>query len=173
MRQQRNNKKEDRLTYNQFIKAPEVRVNFDDGESKVLNTKQAINIAENKGLDLVVINDKANPPVCRIVDKNKYLYEQKQRQKEQAKKARANAVENKEIRMSLNIEKNDIIVKANKIKKMLDKNCKVTITVTLKGRERGRPDLAKALLQSIADEIGVELEGFSTSGNRISARIKG
>lgn len=165
--------KKDRLVYNQFIKAPEVRVNFDDGDSKVLNTKQAINIAENRELDLVVINNNANPPVCKIVDKNKFLYEQKQRKKEQAKKARANAVEHKEIRMSLNIEQNDITVKANKIKKMLEKNCKVTITVTLKGRERGRPDLAKTLLQSIADEISVDLEGFTTSGNRISARIKG
>ena len=111
------------LIFNQFITSDEVRVNFEDGESKVLNTVQALSIAEGRGLDLIVINEIAVPPVCKIADKNKFLYEQKQKQKDTAKKARASTVEHKEIRMGLNIEENDITVKSNKIKTLLEKNC--------------------------------------------------
>jgi translation initiation factor IF-3 len=161
------------LIYNQFINFREVRVNFEDGESKVLNTSEALSIAEGRGLDLIVINEIASPPVCKIADKNKFLYEKKQKLKDTAKKARASTVEHKEIRMGLNIEQNDITVKSNKIKSLLEKNCRVTITVTLKGRERSKQHIARELIQSIADGIGVELELFGTSGNRVSAKIKG
>jgi len=58
------------LIFNQFITSVEVRVNFEDGESKVLNTVQALSIAEGRGLDLIVINEIAVPPVCKIADKN-------------------------------------------------------------------------------------------------------
>ena len=68
------------LIFNQFITSDEVRVNFEDGESKVLNTVQALSIAEGRGLDLIVINEIAVPPVCKIADKNKFLYEKKQKQ---------------------------------------------------------------------------------------------
>jgi len=159
--------------FNQFITFREVRVNFEDGESKVLNTVEALSIAEGRGLDLIIINEIAVPPVCKIADKNKFLYEQKQKQKDTAKKARASTVEHKEIRMGLNIEENDITVKSNKIKTLLEKKCRVTITVTLKGRERSKQHIARELIQSIADRLGVELELFGTSGNRVSAKIKG
>ena len=101
------------------------------------------------------------------------MYEKKQKQKDIAKKARASTVEHKEIRMGLNIEENDITVKSNKIKTLLEKNCKVTITVTLKGRERSKQHIARELIQSIADRLGVELELFGAAGNRVSAKIKG
>jgi len=161
-----------RLVYNDQILSREVRVTI-DGESKVLNTVQALAVAAAQGLDLIVINDSTAPPVCQIADKNKFVYEQKQKQKDIARKARASTVDHKEIRMSLNIEQNDIIVKSNKIKKMLEKKCKVTITVTLKGRERSKQHLARELIQLIADGLEIELELFTTSGNRVSAKIKG
>jgi len=161
------------LIFNQFITVSEVRVNFEDGESKVLNTVQALSIAEGRGLDLIMINEMATPPVCKIADKNKYLYEQKQKQKDTAKKARASTIDHKEIRMGLNIEQNDIMVKSSKIKALLEKKCRVTITVTLKGRERSKQHIARELIQTIADGLGVELESFGASGNRVSAKIKG
>lgn len=160
------------IIYNDKIRHPEVRLNNDDGSSEILPTRQALHMAEDQGMDLVVVTDKATPPVCKIIDVNKFMYERKQRDKEAAKKARASVVEQKEIRMGLNIDQNDINIKAKNIKKMLEKNCKVTLTVTLKGRERGKQDMAKALLTQFAEVLEVELEPFSMGGNRVSAKIK-
>ena len=151
---------------NNQIKCKEVRV---DGE--VIPTRQALYEARDQELDLIMVNEKANPPVCRIVDLNKFIYEQKQREKTAKKKQRENAVEQKEIRMSLNIDVGDIEVKCNTVRKMLEKNCKVTLTVSLKGRERQRPELARDLLQTFAQQLDVELEEFSQAGNKVSARI--
>jgi len=154
------------IIYNEAIRAKEVRI---DGE--IVDFKQAMYEAQEQEKDIILINAAANPPVCRIVELNKYMYEQKQREKEAKKKQRENAVEQKEVRMGLNIDTGDIEVKCNNIRKMLAKNAKVTITVTLKGRERGRADLAEALIKQFAEKLEVELEGFSRSGNRVSAKI--
>lgn len=160
------------IVFNDLIRATEVRISFEDGDSKIISKTDALNLALSEGKDLIVVSDKADPPVCKIIDLNKFLYERKQREKEAAKKARANVIETKEIRMSLNIGQNDIDVKCKQVIKMLEKNCKVTLTVTLKGRERGRQDLAKTLLAAIAEQLEVDLEPFSASGNKISAKIK-
>ena len=160
------------IVYNEMINAAEVRISSDDGNSQVISKHDALNLAVSEGKDLIVISDKSNPPVCKILDLNKYIYEKKQREKEAAKRARANIADTKEIRMSLNIGQNDIDVKCKQVSKMLEKNCKVTLTVTLKGRERGRQDLARSLLVAIAEQLEVELEPFSTSGNKVSVKIK-
>lgn len=154
------------IIYNEAIRGNEVRI---DGQ--IVDKKQALYEAQDQGLDLILINGKAQPPVCRIMELNKYLYEQKQREKEAKKKQREAVVETKEIRMGLNIDTGDIDVKCNNIRKMLEKKCKVTLTVTLKGRERGRADLAEDLLNKFAEKLDVTLEGFSRSGNRVSAKI--
>ena len=160
------------LVYNERIRAKEVRLSRDDGTSEILNTRDALSEAYAQNQDLLIVSDKSNPPVCKIIEVSKFLYERKQREKEQARKARENAVEQKEIRMGLNIGQNDIDVKVKNAKKMIEKNCKVTLTVTLKGRERGKQDLARNLLMGIAEQLEAEIENFSTSGNRISARLK-
>lgn len=161
------------VIYNGRIKYDQVRVTTDNNESSVMSKKEAMSLAQNEQKDLILINEKADPPVCKIMELNKFLYEQKQRKKEAAKRARESKIETKEIRMSLNIGQNDIDVKCKQITKMLEKkNCKVTITVTLKGRERGKQDLARDLLSSIAEQLEVELEPFRGSHNRISATIK-
>ena len=160
------------VIYNNDIRVLEVRVSYEDGSSEILSTRDALRLAENEDLDLIVISDKANPPVCRIMDIGKYLYDQKQREKEAAKKARESVIEQKEIRMGLNIDKHDIDIKVANIRKMLEKKCKVTLTVTLRGRERGKQDMARNLLLTFAEQLGVELEAFSMGGNRISAKIK-
>lgn len=156
----------DSIICNERIRAREVRV---DGE--VMDKQQALYEAQDKNMDLILVNDKATPPVCRIMELNKYLYEQKQREKAAKKKQREAAVETKEIRFGLNIDVGDIEVKCNNIRKMLNKNCKVTLTVTLKGRERSRTDLAEELLRKFAVKLEVELEDISKSGNRVSAKI--
>lgn len=131
-----------------------------------------MNKAYEQSLELVVINDKATPPVCKIVDLNKFLYERKQREKQAKKKQREAAVETKEIRMGLNIDVGDIQTKCRKIKQFLDKDNQVTLTVQLRGRERGKPELAVELLHKFADILDVGLDKINTNGNRISAKIK-
>ena len=159
------------VTINNQIKSKQVRI-IGDGESGVVDTSAALQFAQSKNMDLIVVNNKSNIPVCKVMELNKYFYELKQKDKAQKKKQRENAVEQKEIRMGLNIGDGDIQVKCNSIRKMLSKGNKVTLTVTLKGRERGKQDLARQLLNRIAGELEVELEPFSSSGNKVMTKIK-
>jgi translation initiation factor IF-3 len=157
---------------NERIRHHNVRVTTPDGINRVLDVRDALYIARQNGLDLVLIQENANPPVCKIIDYNKFLYEVKQKEKEAKKKQRESIVEQKEIRMGLNIERGDIETKVTNIRKMLEKKCKVTLTVTLRGRERGKSELAVELLNKFAQLLQVELEGLANNGGRVSAKIK-
>jgi|TARA_B100001105_G_scaffold255050_1_gene252736 translation initiation factor IF-3 len=157
---------------NEKIRHNEVRVSFPDGNSQILSIKDALEEAQNVGLDLVLIAEKAKPPVCKITDLNKHLYELKQKEKLAKKKQRESIVELKEVRMGLNIETHDLETKANMARKFLDKNNKVTVTVVLRGRERGRQDLARELLNTFANILDIEYEQISTQNNRVSGKIK-
>lgn len=157
---------------NERIRHNEVRVSFPDGTSQILSTKDAIKEAQNLYLDLVLIAEKANPPVCKITDLNKHLYSIKQKEKLAKKKQRESIVELKEVRMGLNIDTHDLNTKANMARKFLEKNNKVTVTIVLRGRERGRQDLAKELLNTFASILEVEYEQISTQNNRVSGKIQ-
>ena len=157
---------------NERIRAKEVRVNFPDGESQVLSLKDALDEAKSLYLDLVLIAEKADPPVCKIIDLNKHLYSLKQKEKLAKKKQRESVVETKEVRMGLNIDTNDLETKAKAARKFLDKNNKVTVTVVLRGRERGRQDLARELLNTFAYLLEVEYEQISSQNNRVSGKIQ-
>ena len=134
--------------------------------------KDALNSARNQGLDLILINDKANPPLCRIVEMNKYLYEQKQKEKAEKKRQRENLTDQKEIRMGLNIDVHDLQTKANHAKKFLEQKAKVTVTIVLKGRERGKQDMARDLLNSFAELLEAEYETINSQNNRVIGRVK-
>lgn len=157
---------------NEKIRHNEVRVSFPDGNSQILSIKDALREAKELDLDLVLIAEKADPPVCKITDLNKHLYELKQKEKLAKKKQRESIVELKEVRMGLNIDTHDLETKANMARKFLDKNNKVTVTVVLRGRERGRQDLAKELLNTFAGILEVEYEQISTQNNRVSGKIQ-
>lgn len=159
------------VTANERIRYNEVRVSFPDGNSQILSIKDAIKEAQNVGLDLVLIAEKAKPPVCKITDLNKHLYSLKQKEKLAKKKQRESIVETKEVRMGLNIDTHDLETKANMARKFLDKNNKVTVTVVLRGRERGRQDMAKELLNTFAKILEVEYERIVTQNNRVSGTI--
>ena len=156
---------------NERIQHNEVRVSFPDGNSQILSIKDAIKEAQNVGLDLVLIAENAKPPVCKIIDLNKHLYSLKQKAKLAKKKQRESVIETKEIRMGLNIDTHDLETKANMARKFLDKSNKVTVTVILRGRERGRQNLAKELLITFAKILKVEYEQTSTHNNRVSGTI--
>jgi translation initiation factor IF-3 len=173
MRHQKNHKNpRQHIIANERIKAKDVRVIARNSESVVMPLNRALQEARDQGLDLILINHKVDPPLCRIMETNKFLYEQKQKEKEAKKRQRENIVDQKEIRMGLNIDLHDLQTKANHAKRFLEQKAKVTVTVVLKGRERGRQDMARDLLKNFAELIEAEYEMINTQNNRVFGRVK-
>jgi translation initiation factor IF-3 len=157
---------------NEKIRYSTLRVQLPDGDRQIMSRADALSAAHALGLDLILVTEQADPPVCRIIDVNKYLYEIKQKEKETKKRQRESIVEQKEIRLGLNIGQHDLDTKARHAKKFLEGNAKVTVTVVLRGRERGRQDLARDLLNTFADILEVEYEQVSSQQNKVIAKIK-
>ena len=119
---------------NEEIREKELRVVSDQGEQLgILSSKEALRIAEEKELDLVMISPNAKPPVCKIMDFGKYIYEQQKKDKEAKKKQKV--INLKEVRLSPNIEEHDIEIKAANARKFLLAEDKVKVTVRFRGRE--------------------------------------
>ncbi len=155
---------------NEQIRDKEVRLIGADGEQLgIVSAKEAQKIAEEAGLDLVKIAPTAKPPVCKVIDYGKYRYELARKEKDAKKKQKT--VELKEIRLSPNIEANDLNTKMNAAKKFLQKGNKVKITLRFRGREMAHMNQSKHILddfaQSLADVAVVEkapkVEGRSIS----------
>ncbi|MGL4774582.1 MAG: translation initiation factor IF-3 [Clostridium sp.] len=137
---------------NEKIREKEVRVIANDGSQiGVIQTKEALNMAEEQELDLVMISPNANPPVCRIMDLGKFIYEQSKKEKEAKKKQKV--VNIKEIRVSLTIEEHDISIKAKNARKFLLDGDKVKITVRFRGREMGLMHLGNKILDNFASKL--------------------
>ena len=130
---------------NESIREKEVRVIAADGSQLgVISTQEAQRIADEKELDLVMISPTANPPVCKIMDLGKYIYEQSKKEKEAKKKQNVTVL--KEVRCSLTIEDNDIAIKAKNARKFLLDGDKVKITIRFKGREATLAHLGHRIL---------------------------
>ena len=114
-------------------------------------TKDAQKLADDAGLDLVKIAPTAKPPVCKIVDYGKYRYEQVRREKEAKKKQKT--VEVKEIRLSPNIDTNDLNTKMNAARKFISKGDKVKITLRFRGREMAHMANSKHILDDFAENL--------------------
>ena len=149
-----------------------LRVTMIDGNSEIMTKTQALSIARQVEMDLVLIAPGATPPVAKITSLNKHIYQLKQTAKEAKKKQRENKTELKEIRMGLNIDNHDLETKVNHARKFLNKNNVVTVTILLKGRERGKQDMARQLLAKFAELSESSLEKINYSGNRISSKLK-
>lgn len=128
-----------------------MRVVGDGIQSDIYSLSQALSIAEEKGLDLVEISPKADPPVCRIVDYKKFLYEQKKKQKEL--KAKQVKVTIKEIRFGPNTDEHDFNFKLNHAKKFLEEGAKVKAYVFFKGRTIVYKERGEILLLRFATEL--------------------
>lgn len=155
---------------NEQIRDREVRVVGEEGEQLgIMTSRDALKMAKDAGLDLVKIAPTAKPPVCKIIDYGKYRYEQARRDKEAKKKQKT--VELKEIRLSPNIDGNDLNTKVNNARKFLEKGNKVKITLRFRGREMSHMGASKHVLDDFAENLkdiaGVEkpakLEGRSMS----------
>ena len=137
---------------NEQIRDKEVRVVGADGEQLgVMSAREAQKIADDAGLDLVKIAPKAKPPVCKVIDYGKYRYEQARKEKDAKKKQKT--VELKEIRLSPNIEANDLKTKMNAAKKFLAKGNKVKITLRFRGREMAHMNSSKHILDDFAENL--------------------
>ncbi|HRC67667.1 MAG TPA: translation initiation factor IF-3, partial [Bacteroidales bacterium] len=117
---------------NEKIKAPIVRVVGDNFEQRIVTIKEALEIADQMELDLVEISPNANPPVCKLIDYSKFMYELKRKQKEA--KAKAAKVILKEIRLGPNTDEHDFNFKLNHARKFLEEGAKVKVEVLFKGR---------------------------------------
>jgi translation initiation factor IF-3 len=136
---------------NRRITAPEVRVVGEGIEQGVYPIRRAIELAEEQGLDLVEISPNAVPPVCKIIDYKKFLYEQKKKQKEI--KANASKVVIKEIRFGPNTDEHDFNFKLKHAQKFLQEGAKVKAFVFFKGRSIMFKEQGEILLLKLATEL--------------------
>lgn len=165
-------KTEDEHRINDRIRVPQVRVVFEGREAEIMDTKKAIQLAEDEGLDLVEISPKAKPPVCKIVDYKKFLYNQKKRQKEM--KAKQTKVTIKEIRFGPNTDDHDFNFKLEHAKKFLTEGAKVKAFVFFRGRTIVFKDRGEILLLRFAQELadlGVLEQMPKLEGKRMTIMI--
>ena len=138
------------LLINEQIRDKEVRVIGEEGEQLgIMSIKEAMALAEEAGVDLIKIAPTAKPPVCKIADYGKYKYEQMRREKEAKKKQKV--IEIKEIRLSPNIDTNDLNTKANAARKFLTKGDKVKVSLRFRGRETAHMNSSKHILDDFAE----------------------
>ena len=137
---------------NEQIRDREIRLIGSNGEQLgIMSAREAMKLAEEAELDLVKIAPNAKPPVCKIIDYGKYRYELARKEKEAKKKQKT--VEVKEIRLSPNIDTNDLNTKVNAAKKFLSKGNKVKITLRFRGREMAHIAKSKHILDDFAKEV--------------------
>ena len=137
---------------NEQIRDREVRLIGPDGEQiGVVSSREAQKIADEAGLDLVKIAPNAKPPVCKVIDYCKYRYDLARKEKDAKKKQKT--VELKEIRLSPNIDTNDLNTKMNAAKKFLAKGNKVKITLRFRGREMAHMNSSKHILDDLAEQL--------------------
>lgn len=152
---------------NERIREKEIRL-VSDEESKIVDTREALKLAQESDLDLVMISPNAKPPVCRIMDYNKFLYEQAKKLKEAKKNQKV--VELKEIRLSPTIEAHDIEIKANNAKRFLADGNKVKVAIRFRGRQNNYTDLGRKVFDTFIqklDDIGTIEKAPKLEGNNM------
>lgn len=136
---------------NENIRATEIRLIGADGENAgVVSPEQALDMAEEAGLDLVEISPNANPPVAKIMDYGKYKYEQQKRESEARKKQKV--IEVKEVKFRPNTDTHDYDVKMRNVTKFLENGDKVKVTLRFRGREMAHQELGRDLLERVAED---------------------
>ena len=140
------------LMINEQIRDREVRVISESGEQLgIMSSKDALKLAKEAELDLVKIAPTAKPPVCKIIDYGKYRYELARKEKESKKKQKT--IEIKEVRLSPNIDVNDLNTKVNSAKKFISKGNKVKVSLRFRGREMAHMQASRHILEDFAKEL--------------------
>jgi translation initiation factor IF-3 len=144
--------KQPEVRVNERIRVPQVRVIGDDGEQAgVLPVREALALAQSRGLDLVEVSPTARPPVCRIMDYGKFKYEQNRRARKARKKQ--HVMHLKEIKMRPKIDEHDYGFKMDHAREFLGERDKVKFTITFRGREMAHPEHGHKLIQRIIAEL--------------------
>ncbi|MCM1497562.1 MAG: translation initiation factor IF-3 [Clostridium sp.] len=137
---------------NEQIRDKEVRLIGTEGEQLgIMPTREALKLAREAELDLVKIAPNAKPPVCKIIDYGKYRYELARKEKEARKKQKT--IDIKEVRLSPNIDTNDLNTKVNQARKFLSKGDKVKVTLRFRGRELAHVNQSKVILDQFAEQL--------------------
>lgn len=137
---------------NERIRIREVRLIDEHGEQVgIIPTFDALQMARERGLDLVEVAPNAMPPVCRLMDYGKFRYEQSRKERESRR--HQHVIELKEVRIRPKIDDNDLKTKGRQAAKFLDAGHKVKLTVLFRGREMAHPDIGKGLLDQLADQL--------------------
>ena len=137
---------------NERIRDREVRLVSESGEQLgIMSSREALKLAREADLDLVKIAPNAKPPVCKIIDYGKYRYELARKEKEAKKKQKT--MEVKEVRLSPNIDTNDLNTKANQARKFITKGDKVKVTLRFRGREMAHVNYSKQILDSFYEKL--------------------
>ena len=140
------------LSINEQIRDKEVRLIGPDGaQMGIMSAREAMLKAQEAGLDLVKIAPQAKPPVCKIIDYGKYKYELARKEKEARKKQKI--IDVKEVRLSPNIDTNDLKTKVNAARKFLSKGDRVKVTLRFRGRELAHMHSSKHVLDDFAEQL--------------------
>ena len=158
---------------NENIRSKEVRV-VGENVNDIMPIDQAIRMAKSEGEDLVCINFKSDPPICKIMDYGKFAYEQKKKKKLQDKKNRENAIEVKEIQFRPTIDIGDILTKTRKIQEFIDDGDKVKLVMKMRGREIGMKDFCNQQFDKFLSNVkGYEFDSKPKwLGNKVLAILK-
>ena len=147
-------KDKNNLLINEQIKVPQVLVIGPNGEQVgVKSIDDAKTLASYAALDLVLISPNANPPVCKLMDYNKFRYEKQKKEKEALKKQKANMSELKEFRLSPVIDVGDFETKLRNATKYLEKGDRIKLTIRFKGRQMAHTELGMDVLNRFADRV--------------------
>ena len=139
---------------NEGIRAKEVMVIGPNGEQLGVKTKEdALTLAGYAGFDLVLMSESTNPPVCKIMDYNRFRYEKKKKAKDALKKQREAIVDVKEFRLSITIDVHDFNTRVKNARKNLEKGAKIKASIRFKGRQISHPELARDVLIKFSNEL--------------------
>lgn len=137
---------------NEQIRVRQIRLIGAEGEQiGIIDTRDAMNMAREKAMDLVMVSPQAVPPVCRLLDYGRFRYEQQQNEKENRKRARSQEV--KAIKFRVKIDDHDFNTKAGHVRRFLEEGHKVKVTIMFRGRERTHPELGERILVRVADTL--------------------
>ncbi len=148
-----NRRQSDNRQINDQIRFPQLRVVGESGQMGVMSRDQALALAEKHKTDLVIISADGEIPVAKLLDANKYFYEQKRKAKETAKRQRENQIIVKEMQFRLGIDNHDFETKCKNISKFLEKNNKVKCVIRYKGRENANKQVGFDIMNRIVDLI--------------------
>jgi translation initiation factor IF-3 len=142
----------DETRINEMIRVPQVRLIGEDGNQiGVVSRDDALRYAQERDLDLVEVAPDAKPPVCRVLDYSKYKYEQEQKAK--AARRHQKQIHVREIKLRPKIASNDYETKKGHVRRFLDSDNKVKVTIMFRGREMAHPERGEALLMKLADDV--------------------